>query len=151
MAKIFSELIGDFECMPNYVKTAVDTFGQLWEKLGYFLFKHLVPLFETLSWPCARTKRERECEWVCAWTSIVEGATSLLTKWPPHPVWPDVGMKSCQIVSKSCQKVAKSSFYIKRFSLKIAQTCIKCLGNFCMMIFCQEFSKIAQFGHTVPI
>ena len=41
------------------------------------------------------------------------------------PVWPDVEMKSSQIVSKSCQKIGKASFYIKREFLKIAQIPIK--------------------------
>ena len=63
-------------------------------------------------------------------------------------VWPDVGMKSSQIVSKSCQKVAKAIFTQKDICLTVAQTFKKCLDYFCHINFCHEFSKIAQSGHT---
>ena len=50
-------------------------------------------------------------------------------------VWPDVGMKSSQIVSKSCQKIANANFYINKICFKIAQIFINCLDNFCNIIF----------------
>ena len=41
---MIGNFLGYFEKPHSYVKTALATFGQLLEKLGYFLLQHLVAL-----------------------------------------------------------------------------------------------------------
>ena len=68
----------------------------------------------------------------------------------PHvgPVWPDVRIKRRPIFPEGVQKVATSVLNEKNLCFKIAQRFAKILGNFCMKICNQDFSKIAQFGYT---
>ena len=43
-AQIIGNFLGYFEKPHSYVKTALASLGQLFEKLGYFLLQHLVTL-----------------------------------------------------------------------------------------------------------
>ena len=46
---MIGNFLGYFEKPHSYVKTALATFGQLLEKLGYFLLQHLVALTAAMS------------------------------------------------------------------------------------------------------
>ena len=63
-------------------------------------------------------------------------------------VRPDVGLKSSPITIKSCPKNSHSTFYSKSAVFKIAPILTKYFGFFWKKICQQEFSKIAQSGHT---
>ena len=63
------------------------------------------------------------------------------------PVRPGVRLKSSRISIKNCSKNSHSTFYSKSAVFKIAQV-TKYLGCFLKQIRCQEFTKIAQSGHT---
>ena len=57
-------------------------------------------------------------------------------------------MKSSQIFTKVAQIGTKEVFYAKRYVLKIAQKVAQYLSLFCKRICLQDFSKVAQAGHT---
>ena len=67
---------------------------------------------------------------------------------PFRTVWPDVGIKSGQIVPKMYEKVATAGFTWRVICIKINQNIIKYLGHFCKKFVAKNFNKIAQSGRT---
>ena len=67
-----------------------------------------------------------------------------------RPVWPDARMKSSPIFTKVAQIGAEEAFYAKRYVFTIAQKVAQYLSLFCKRICLQDFSKVAQSGHTAP-
>ena len=60
----------------------------------------------------------------------------------PHPVWPDVGVKSRPNVSKNDQKSSHNSVYIRERFYKIAQKVGSLLGYFCQKKLSTRIFKI---------
>ena len=65
-------------------------------------------------------------------------------------VWPDDRIKSGPFFSTLAQNVAKEVFSQKRGVWNSKKITAKFLGQFCKIICSQNFSKVAQPGHTGP-
>ena len=80
------------------------------------------------------------------WKEMVLGKCTLDNL--PPAVWPDAVIKSCPNFSKTCPNSNYISFYFKVPILQINPKSYKVLWLFCIAIWHQDLSKVAQSGQT---
>ena len=108
----------------------------------YVVWVGIVILLWTLNVVSTLQCRNNNCH------NVTENFTENKTSADRQAGWPNVGMKRSQIF-QIFPIAATADFKLKEAFFKIAQKVKKFLGNCWMKMYCREFSKIAQSGHTV--